>query len=360
MPYATPVGVTYDNGAFVETMDKALALAGWDGFQDRRDETRRRGRLRGIGLAYYIEDAGGPPTEFIKVAVNGNGTVDGYAGSQSNGQGHDTSFAQVLSERLGVPLDSVRITWGDTDAIEAGVGSYGSRTMQLVGSGLAEAGDRIIESGRRVAARHLAVLPEDIAYDGGVFSHKDSNAFIGLFEVAAAMEEADEGPLEVALEYSAQGDSFPNGCHVAEVEIDPETGVVEVAHYTAVDDFGRLVNPLLVEGQVHGAVAQGLGQAMLENTVYDADSGQLLTGSFMDYTLPRADHMPRALVTGYNQTPCHNNLLGIKGAGEGGSIGAPPAIMNAVMDALAEQGVSHLDMPVTPLNVWRAIRDANS
>ena len=173
------------------------------------------------------------------------------------------------------------------------------------------------------------------------------------------MEEADEGALEAALEYTARGDSFPNGCHVAEVEIDPETGVVEVSHYTAVDDFGRLVNPLLVEGQVHGAVAQGLGQAILENTVYDPGSGQLLTGSFMDYTLPRADHMPRGLATGCNQTPCRNNLLGIKGAGEGGSIGAPPAIMNAVMDALAEQGVSHLDMPVTPLNVWRAIRDAN-
>ena len=370
MPYATPTGATYDSGAFAETMDKALALAGWDGVAARRDQARGRGRLRGIGMAYYIEDAGGPPTEFVRVLINADGTVDGYAGSQSNGQGHATSFAQVLSQRLGVPFASVRITWGDTDTVADGVGSFGSRSMQMVGPGLAEASSRIIEIGRRAAAHLLDAPAEDIAYDDGVFSRENSNASIGLFEVAAAMAGAGEvgnalpenlrGELSAALTYHAKDDSFPNGCHVAEVEIDPDTGVVEVVNYTAVDDFGLLVNPLLVEGQVHGAVAQGLGQAMLEHTVYDPDSGQLLTGSFMDYALPRADHMPRRFITDTNGTPCLNNPLGVKGAGEGGTIGAPPAIMNAVIDALAIRGVTHMDMPVTPMRVWRAIRDADS
>ena len=370
MPYTTPVGVTYDSGAFAETMDKALALAGWDDVGRRREEARERGRLRGIGMACYIEDAGGPPTEFVQARVNADGTVDGYAGSQSNGQGHATSFAQVLSQRLGVPFASVRITWGDTDTVRAGVGSYASRSMQMVGSGLVEASAKIIELGRRVAGHLLAAPPEDIAYDGGVFSRKNSNASIGLFEVAAAMARGSEaggalpdelrGELAAALTYQAKGDSFPNGCHVAEVEIDPQTGAVELVNYTAVDDFGCLVNPLLVEGQVHGAIAQGLGQAMLEHTVYDADSGQLLTGSFMDYALPRADNMPHRLITAYNPTPCLNNPLGVKGAGEGGAIGAPPAIMNAAIDALAERGVADLDMPLTPLRVWRAIQDAQA
>ena len=370
MPYSSPMGVTYDSGAFAETMDKALALAGWDGIARRRDEARGRGRLRGIGMACYIEDAGGPPTEFVKVLVNGDGTVDAYAGSQSNGQGHATSFAQVLSERLGVPFECVRVTFGDTDVVDAGVGTFGSRSMQMVGSGLAEASATILETGRRAAGHLLDAPPEDIAYDNGVFIRKNTNASIGLFKVAAAMENAGEagsalpealrGELVAALNYRAKDGSFPNGCHVAEVEIDPETGLVEMVNYTAVDDFGHLVNPLLVEGQVHGALAQGLGQAILERTVYDPHSGQLLTGSFMDYALPRADDMPRRLIWESNPTPCLNNILGIKGAGEGGSIGAPPAIMNAVLDALATRGVAHLDMPATPMRVWQALRDAQN
>lgn len=373
MPYTTPTGAIYDSGAFSETMDKALALADWEGVEARREQARARRRLRGIGMAYYIEDAGGPPTEFVQVRVGGDGTVEGHAGSQSNGQGHATSFAQVLSQQLGVPFASVRITWGDTDVVQAGVGSFGSRSMQMVGSGLAEASEKIIEIGRRAAGHLLEAPSHDIAYDDGVFTRNNSNASIGLFEVAAAMEQAGgageagnglprelRGELVVALNYLATDDSFPNGCHVAEVEIDPDTGVVELIDYTAVDDFGTLVNPLLVEGQVHGAIAQGLGQAMLEQTVYDPDSGQLLTGSFMDYALPRADNMARRLVFESNPSPCLNNPLGIKGAGEGGSIGAPPAIMNAVLDALAIRGVTHMDMPVTPQRVWQALRDAES
>ncbi len=370
MPYPTPVGVTYDSGAFAETMDKALALAGWDGFAPRRDEAGGRGRLRGIGMACYIEDAGGPPTEYVRVLVNGDGTVDAYAGSQSNGQGHATSFAQVLAERLGVPFDCVRVHWGDTELVAAGVGSYASRSMQLVGSGLAEASAAILETGRRAAGHLLDAPPADIAYDDGVFIRKNTNASISLFEVARAMENADaaasvlpealRGELAAALNYSAKDDSFPNGCQVAEVEIDPETGLVELVNYTAVDDFGRLINPLLVEGQVHGALAQGFGQAMLERTVYDPHSGQLLTGSFMDYALPRADDMPRRFIWESNRTPCLNTPLGVKGAGVGGAIGAPPAIMNAVLHALASRGVTHMDMPATPMRVWQALQDARN
>jgi len=373
MPYATPTGAVYDSGAFAETMDKALAQARWDSIAERREQADGRGRLRGIGLAYYIEDAGGPPLEFVQVRVNSDGTVDGYAGSQSNGQGHATSFAQVLSQQLGVPFSSIRITWGDTDTVQSGVGSFGSRSMQMVGSGLAEASEKIIESGRRAAGHLLQAASQEIAYDNGVFSRQNSDASISLFEVAAAMAgesaagETGEalpselrGELTAALTYHAKDDSFPNGCHVAEVEIDPDTGVVELMDYTAVDDFGQLVNPLLVEGQVHGAIAQGLGQAMLEQTVYDPHSGQLLTGSFMDYALPRADSMAQRLVLESNPSLCLNNPLGIKGAGEGGTIGAPPAIMNAVLDALARRGVTDLDMPVTPMRVWQALRDAES
>ena len=254
--------------------------------------------------------------------------------------------------------------------VEAGVGSYASRSMQLVGSGLAEASAAILETGRQAAGHLLDAAPADIAYDDGVFVRKNTNASISLFEVAQAMEhagapasalpEALRGELAAALNYSAKDDSFPNGCHVAEVEIDPETGLVELVNYTAVDDFGRLINPLLVEGQVHGALAQGFGQAMLERTVYNPHSGQLLTGSFMDYALPRADDMPGRMIWESNRTPCLNNSLGVKGAGEGGTIGAPPAVMNAVLDALASRGVTHMDMPATPMRVWQALRDARN
>ena len=364
MPYTSPMGAECDSGAYAAGMDRALALAGWDGFPARRDAARARDRLRGIGLAYYVEDAGGPPTEYVKVRVDPGGAVFGLAGSQSNGQGHATAFAQVLAERLEVPFEDVRIIWGDTDAVRAGVGSFGSRSMQMVGPGLVEASDRVIETGRAVAGHLLEVGPADIEYAGGRFIVAGTDRSVGLFEVAAAMAvdvlpEALRGELAADLDCRAKGDTYPNGCHVAEVEVDPETGVVALTAYTAVDDYGRRVNPMIVEGQLHGAIAQGAGQAMLERTVYDAATGQLLSGSLMDYALPRADHLPN-LATGDHETPSPNNPLGIKGAGEGGAIGAPPAVMNAVLDALAQLGVARIDMPATPERVWRAVREAGA
>ncbi len=362
MPYTTPMAVTYDSGDFAACLDMALEKSDWDGFAARRDAARERGLMRGVGLACYIEDAGSAPTEFSRVRVHPDGTVDGLVGSQSNGQGHGTIFAQVLAEQLGVPFEDTRIVWGDSDVVASGTGSFGSRSTQMVGSALVEASAMVIDRGRAAAAQLLQVQPSDIEYAEGRFTVAGSDRGLGLGEVAAAMAGEDmaeelRGELAAELEYRAKGDSFPNGCHVAEVEIDPETGVVRLANYTAVDDFGRLVNPLLVDGQVHGAVAQGVGQAMLERTVYDAETGQLLSGSFMDYTMPRADDLPD-IATATLEVPCLNNPLGVKGAGESGSIGAPPAVMNAVADALRQLGVAAIDMPVTPERVWRAIRGA--
>ncbi|MEE2980150.1 MAG: xanthine dehydrogenase family protein molybdopterin-binding subunit [Pseudomonadota bacterium] len=359
MPYASPMGITYDSGDFAACLHMAVDRSGWAGFAPRRQAATGRGRLRGIGLASYIEDAGGPPTEFSRVLVNPDGTVDGFIGSQSNGQGHGTVFAQVLGEQLGVAFDQLRITWGNSDVVADGVGSFGSRSTQTVGSALVVASSMVIDKGRAAAAQLLQVGPDDVDYCDGRFTVAGSGRAISLGDVAQAMAGDDmpaefRGALAAELTYQTDGDSYPNGCHVAEVEIDPETGVVTLAAYTAVDDFGRLVNPMLVDGQVHGAVVQGIGQAMYERTVFDPATGQMLSGSFMDYTMPRADDMP-PLATGTVEVPSLNNPLGVKGAGEGGTIGAPPAVMNAIIDALRPLGIDHLDMPATPEVVWRAV-----
>ena len=366
MPHATPMDCTYDSGDFPACLEMALERSDWEGFAARREAARRRGWARGIGLACYIEDAGAAPTEYARVRVDPDGTVEGLVGSQSNGQGHATAFAQVLAERLEVPFAEVRLTWGDSDLVASGTGSFGSRSMQMIGSALVEASAMVIDKGRAVAARLLQVQPSDVEYAEGRFTvaggARDHDRGLGLGEVAAAMAGEDmaedlRGELAAELEYHAKGDSYPNGCHVAEVEVDPETGVARLVAYVAVDDFGRLVNPLLVDGQVHGAVVQGIGQALHERTVYDGETGQLLSGSFMDYALPRADDLP-AIATATLEVLCRNNPLGIKGAGEGGSTVAPPAVMNAILDALGPLGVEHLDMPATPERVWRAIRRA--
>ena len=362
MPYTTAMGTTYDSGEFATCLDMALEKSAWSGFAERRDEARGRGLVRGIGLACCIEDAGGPPTEFARVRVRPDGTVVGLVGSQSNGQGHGTAFAQVLVDQFGLPFEDAHIIWGDTDVVANGTGSFGSRSTQMVGSALVEASAMVIAKGRAAAAQLLQVQPPDIEYAGGRFTVVGSDRGLDLGEVAAAMAGEDmpdelRGELAAELDYRAKDDSYPNGCHAAEIEIDPETGVVRLCAYTAVDDFGRLVNPLLVDGQVHGAVVQGIGQAMFERTVYDAESGQLLSGSFMDYTMPRADDLP-AIATATHEVPCLNNPLGVKGAGESGSIGAPPAVMNAVADALRQLGAATVDMPATPERVWRAIQEA--
>jgi len=358
MPYRANPDALYDSGDYAANMDIALRAADWDGFASRRDESMRRGRLRGIGIANYIEGAGGDPSEYGAVAVEGagEGAVRLAAGCVAQGQGHETSLRQIVAAEFGIPLDRVDFTPNDTDLIPAGVGTNASRSMVRAGTALVEAARQAIEAGRPAAARLLQAAPEEVSYADGAYRIADTDRAADLFAVARAM--ADEGPpLGAENHHSNEAVTYPNGCHVCEVEIDPETGVVELLGFVAVDDVGRPVNPMIVRGQSQGAVAQGLGQALMELGAYDAETGQLLSGSFMDYRVPRADDLP-PLDPIPNDVPSPTNPLGVKGAGEGGTTGAPAAAICAILDALAPLGVSHLDMPATPLAVWRAIRSA--
>jgi aerobic carbon-monoxide dehydrogenase large subunit len=291
------------------------------------------------------------------------GTLTLLMGTQSSGQGHQTAYAQLAAEKLGLPLDKIRVLQGDTDAIGFGRGTGGSRSLPVGGAALAHAADKLIDKGRKIAAHMLEAAEADIAFDDGTFAIAGTDRNVTLDEVARAA--FDPGKLPPGLEpgfaesghFTPPQPTFPNGCHVCEVEIDPETGEIAILRYLVVDDFGVVINPLLLGGQVHGGIAQGIGQAMLERTYYDPESGQLLTGSISDYALPRAEDLPR-LEFSYNIVPCRTNPLGVKGAGEAGAIGAPPALMNAVVDAVAELGIDRLDMPLTPEYLWRALRDA--
>jgi aerobic carbon-monoxide dehydrogenase large subunit len=349
LPHANGLGLTFDVGNFPALLDAALEKADWTGFPARRAAAEARGLRYGRGAAYYVEIAGGGDLdEFADVRFLADGTIEAAVGTQSNGQGHETSYAQVLAERLGVPMEQVRIVQGDTARLEVGRGTGGSRSMVWGGGALIEAADTIIEKARDLAR---ADLGEDVDFDAGVLRARGSNTTMSLAELAARHPQALDTRARYAKEKPAP--TFPNGCHVAEVEIDPETGRVRVARYNIVDDFGTLVNPLLVEGQVHGGIAQGLGQALLEDVVYD-ESAQLLTGSFMDYGIPRADDMPRAIAFTSQPVPNPNNPLGAKGCGEAGTIGAMPSIMNAIVDAL---GGTHVDMPATPEKLWRICRE---
>ena len=349
LPHPNGLGLTFDVGNFPALLDAALEKADWTGFPARRAAAEARGLRYGRGAAYYVEIAGGGDLdEFADVRFLADGTIEAAVGTQSNGQGHETSYAQVLAERLGVPMEQVRIVQGDTARLEVGRGTGGSRSMVWGGGALIEAADTIIEKARDLAR---ADLGEDVDFDAGVLRARGSNTTMSLAELAARHPQALDTRARYAKEKPAP--TFPNGCHVAEVEIDPETGRVRVARYSIVDDFGTLVNPLLVEGQVHGGIAQGLGQALLEDVVYD-ESAQLLTGSFMDYGIPRADDMPRAIAFTSQPVPNPNNPLGAKGCGEAGTIGAMPSIMNAIVDAL---GGTHVDMPATPEKLWRICRE---
>jgi carbon-monoxide dehydrogenase large subunit len=349
LPHANGLGLTFDVGNFPALLDAALEKADWTDFPARRAAAEARGLRYGRGAAYYVEIAGGGDLdEFADVRFLADGTIEAAVGTQSNGQGHETSYAQVLAERLGVAMEQVRIVQGDTARLEVGRGTGGSRSMVWGGGALIEAADTIIEKARDLAR---ADLGEDVDFDAGVLRARGSNTTMSLAELAARHPQALDTRARYAKEKPAP--TFPNGCHVAEVEIDPETGRVHVARYSIVDDFGTLVNPLLVEGQVHGGIAQGLGQALLENVVYD-ENAQLLTGSFMDYGIPRADDMPRSIAFASQPVPNPNNPLGAKGCGEAGTIGAMPSIMNAIVDAL---GGTHIDMPATPEKLWRICRD---
>jgi carbon-monoxide dehydrogenase large subunit len=372
LPYTNALGVTYDSGEFPRGMERALTLADWAGATLRREAARARGRLLGIGLANYVETSTGWPVERAEMRVLAGERVEVVIGTQSSGQGHETSFAQMIASLLGVPFECVTLRVGDTDVVAKGSGSHSARSMRVGGHLFVQTAEQVIEQGREVAARMFECAPQDVEFEldpgarpgvarrGGRYRVSGTDRVRTLLEVAAfacapdsALPEALAGPLSGLAEIAVPMPAYPNGTHVAEVEVAPETGVVTLVRYTAVDDAGRIINPLLLEGQVHGGIVQGTGQATHERCMYDAN-GQLLTGSFMDYAMPRADEVPYFTV-GHNEVPTATNRLGAKGGGEGGTTPAPAAIVNAVVDALREHGVRDLQMPLTAERVWRAL-----
>ena len=369
-PYPTPVALVYDTGNYAATLEAAIALADVAGFAKRREQSAQRGRLRGLGYACYIEACGIAPSaiagslgaraglfEAAEIRVHPTGTVTVFTGSHSHGQGHETTFAQVVADRLGLALEAVEIVHGDTGKILFGMGTYGSRSIAVGGTAIVKALDKVIAKGKKIAAHLLEAAEADVEYDRGVFTVKGTDRKKTFAEVALAayvphnypLDKLEPGLNENAF-YDPTNFTFPAGSYVCEVEVDPETGRVTIERWTAVDDFGKIINPTIVEGQVHGGLAQGIGQALTECCVYD-DGGQLLTGSFLDYCIPRASDLPSFQVD-TRETPCTHNPLGVKGCGEAGAIGAPAALMNAITDAL---GVKDLPMPATPQTVWRAL-----
>jgi carbon-monoxide dehydrogenase large subunit len=354
MPYRTALGAVYDSGEFARLMDAALARADAAGFPERRAEARARGRLLGLGLAYYIEQCAGGGDETARIEVLPAGRVQLFIGTQSNGQGHATAYAQLIAEALGIEPQAVETIQGDTDRIATGRGTGGSRSVPVGGAAVARAAELVVERGRALAADLLEAAAEDVAFADGAYRVVGTDRRITLLEVVARRGEALDG--QAAFQPSIH--TYPNGAHVCELEIDAATGTPRILRYTVVDDFGRVLNPLLVAGQVHGGVAQGAGQALLEEAAYDPGTGQLLSASFMDYAMPRADLLPPIDFTTI-EVPCRTNPLGMKGAGEAGAIGAPPAVVNAAVDALAALGVGQIDMPLTAEKLWRLIRHAS-
>jgi carbon-monoxide dehydrogenase large subunit len=362
MPYTNPFGIVYDSGEYRAAQDRALALADWAGFEARRREARGRGRYRGVGLANYIEIATGAPRERAQVTARPDGWIDVVIGTLSAGQGHETAFAQLIAEWLGVDPDRVRLITGDTDLVAIGGGSHSGRSMRLGGVVLAKASDRLVEKGARIAAWLLESAVADLEFAGRRFVVRGTDRSVDLFEAAAAAgrrdaPEALRGPLDGECDETVSTPSFPYGSAVCEVEVDPETGAVEIVRYTSVDDVGRAINPMIVHGQTHGGIAQGVGQALWEHCDYDPETGQLRSATFMEYAMPRADMLP-AFTTEISEVESTSNPLGLRGGGEGGTTPALGAVVNAVVDALAPLGVEHLEMPVTPERVWRAIRAA--
>src|SRR3954469_12479835 len=364
MPYTNPFGMVYDSGAYHRVMERVLALADWRGFPARREEAKRRGKCRGIGVANYVDTATGAPREKAEVTVTPDGPVDGtvelVVGTVSQGQGHETSFAQLMTDWLGVPLDSIRLVTGDTDRVSVGGGAHSGRALRLASIVMLNSSNQIIEKGLRIASHVLEAAAEDIDFIAGRFEVKGTDRAIGIFEVALAALERDDLPAELRGPLRGESDetvnlaAFPYGCHVCEVEVDPETGVTEIARYSAVDDCGRAVNPLIVHGQIHGGIVQGVGQALWEQIVYVRESGQLLTGSFMDYAMPKAAWLP-FFDTELSEVPSPTHPLGMRPAGEGGTTPALGVVVNAIVDALSEFGVTHIEMPATPERVWRAV-----
>ncbi len=360
LPYEAASGLTYDSGDFPGLFDKALTAADVAGFADRRAAAHARGRLRGLGIGNYLEVTAPPGPEMGGVRFEADGTVTMITGTLDYGQGHATSFAQVISGKLGIPFDRIRLVQGDSDELIAGGGTGGSRSMYASGQALTEAADIVIERGREIAGELLEAAAADIEFSAGRFRIAGTDRSIDVLDLAEALRSGKlPGHLPDSLDVShateAIPSAFPNGCHIAEVEIDPELGTVEVVSYVMVNDFGTLVNPLLVEGQCQGGVLQGIGQALMEETVFD-ETGQLLNGTFVDYTMPRAGDAPSDFRFLSHPVPARSNLLGVKGCGEAGCAGALTSVMNAVVDALSDYGIDHVDMPVTPNRIWEAIR----
>jgi aerobic carbon-monoxide dehydrogenase large subunit len=362
MPYRNGGGVVYDSGDYRAALERALELGEWAGFEVRRAEARRRGRWRGIGVAMYLELNTGDPRERAHITVRPEGQIDLVLGTLSSGQGHATSFAQLLVEWLGAELSQVRLVTGDTDVTIVGGGAHSARALRLAAVVVAKASDQIVEKGRRIAAWLLEAAPADIEFAARRFSVRGTDRSVDLFAAAAAAQRADapedcRGPLDGMCDEISDVPSFPYGCAVCEVEVDTETGATELVRYTTVDDCGRAVNPMILHGQTHGGIAQGVGQALWESCIYDTETGQPLTATLMDYALPRADMLP-AFTTEISEVPSTAHPLGLRGGGEGGTTPALAAVANAICDALADLGVEHVELPATAERVWRAIRDA--
>ena len=376
-PYQTPVIVEYDSGDPKACLDKAIDIADVAGFEARRQEAAQRGKYRGLGLATYVEACGLAPSrlagqmgargglyESATVRVHPTGQVSVMIGTHNHGQGHETTFAQIVSEQLGVAFDDIDIVFGDTDRVQFGMGTYGSRSLVVGGAALSKAGDKVILKGRKIAAHLLEAGLDDIVFEKGDFKVAGTDRSKSFAEIAGAAYVPHDYPLETlepGLEEQAYYDpinfTYPGGAHFCEVEIDPDSGEIELKSYVAVDDVGTIINPMIVEGQLHGGIVQGIGQALWEHGIYDEESGQLLSGSFMDYCMPRADQLP-PLVVSPHSTPCAHTPMGVKGCGECGTIGSPAAVINAVVDALKPLGITHVDMPATPNRLWNIIRSA--
>jgi aerobic carbon-monoxide dehydrogenase large subunit len=364
MPYKAPNGTTYDSGEFTAVLNEALIRADWDGYPARNEESRRRGLLRGRGIGDYLEVTGPPADEMGGIRFEPNGDVTIITGTLDYGQGHWTPFAQILHQTLGIPFDKIKLLQGDSDELIAGGGTGGSKSLMASGTAILQASEKVIEKGRQIAAHVLEAAVEDIEFNRGRFVIAGTDRYVEIMDLAAQLKRGVElagdvpDTLDVQHVMDKVPSAFPNGCHIAEVEIDPETGVVSVVKYSMVNDFGVIVNPLLVEGQAHGGVVQGIGQALMERVVFDED-GQFLTGSFMDYALPRASDAVHFEIDSH-PVPAKTNPLGAKGCGEAGCAGSLPAVMNAVVDALSEYGIHHIDMPATPHRVWQAIQAAKA
>ncbi len=359
MPFKTGLTFTYDSGEFEKNMDLALALADYKSVAKRKSEAKKRGKLLGFGLSNTIERAGAPSLEGAEVRFDRDGSVTMFSGSNNQGQGHETTFKQIVCDRLGLDPKEVQYIQGDTDEVFFGEGTGGSRSATLAGSAFFMATEKVANKARAVAAHMLQVDESDLKFDEGVFSTSKTNRTLTIKELAGAaldpknLPQGMEPGLTQTAVYQAPVNNYPNGCHIAEVEIDRETGKVDLVRYSVVDDFGTMLNPLILHGQVHGGVAQGAGQALMEDVHFDAE-GQLVTGSFMDYAMPHAHDLCNMTVEA-NPVPTKTNPLGVKGAGEAGCVGALPAVTNAVVDALSEFGVTHIEMPATPERVWRAM-----